>query len=29
MYVYIDMHQAVMSSLAIVKRFKETIKWKI
>ena len=26
MYVYIDMHQAVMSSLAIVKRFKETIK---
>ena len=26
MYVYIDMHQAVMSSLATVKRFKETIK---
>ena len=26
MYVYIDMHQAVMSSLATVKRFKETMK---
>ena len=26
MYVYIDMHQAVMSSLATVKRFKGTIK---
>ena len=25
MYVYIDMHQAIMSSLATVKRFKETI----
>ena len=26
MYVYIDMHQAIMSSLATVKRFKESIK---